>query len=90
MDDGLPHWVIIQHFDECLQLVLFSPRSFFTDLSTGRTSRSYRSWTRVVRLVCLASCRTSDGQVDVGMLEVDSWCDGRHGLLRVGGSFATD
>lgn len=101
VDDGLPEGVIVQNFDEHVEFILFRSclflahllRAFTTLLLTvldppgpdrARTNlHRDRCHTRLLRV-------TGDGQVDIGVFEVDAGCNGGNGFLRVGSPFAAD
>lgn len=78
MNHCLPHWIIIQHLDQCLQLVLFCPACFFTHRSggIGITAGSDGTGSSVWVGASFRSCGTSDGEVDIGVFEIDP---GRNG-----------
>lgn len=101
VDDGLPEGVIVQNFDEHVEFILFRSCLFLahllgafttlllTVLDASGTDRARTKLYRGGRRTRLL-CATGDGQVDIGVFEVDTGCNGGNGFLRVGSPFAAD
>lgn len=83
MHNRLPHRIIIQHLGQYIQLVLSRPVCLFALSALRRRrapARAYRTGPidRSRSGVGPSSRRASDGEVHVGMLEVDARRNGRY------------
>lgn len=101
VDDGLPEGVIVQNFDEHVEFIFFRSCLFLAHLLRAFTtllltvldpSGPDRARTNLHRDRCHTRLLpvTGDGQVDIGVFEVDTGCNGGNGFLRVGSPFAAD